>query len=350
MKKHILFIVMLTALTTTLLFAQGTKEESSNLQSQQIEDNTLTVYAYDSFCGEWGPGQKVVENFEKKTGIKVDLVSAGDGPQMLNKVELEKDSPVADVVLGIPNDLAAKALNSSLFESYSAPALKDIPAHLIFDKTNTLNPFDYGDFAFCYDSEKLAKKDVPTSLEDLTDPKYKGKIILIDPRTSTVGLGLLLWTREVFGDDYLTWWEGVKDNALTITDGWSSAYGMFTEGEAPIVLSYTTSPAYHVMWENTTRYRAAIFNEGHSLTIEGISLVKSSRHKANAKKFIDFVLDDAQADIAVTNTMYPTNSKAPLPDAYKWAPIPEKQLSIDYKDIEKNLDTWLADWTTVMSK
>ena len=350
MKKHILFIVMLIALTTANLFAQGAKDSQTNLPSQQIEDNTLTVYAYDSFCGEWGPGQKVIDSFEKKTGIKVDLISAGDGPQMLNKVELEKDSPVADVVLGIPNDLAAKALNTSLFEAYDAPAIKDIPSHLIFDKTNTLNPFDYGDFAFVYDSEKIKGDDIPKSLEELTDPKYKDKIILIDPRTSTVGLGLLLWTREVFGDDYLTWWENIKDNALTITDGWSSAYGMFTEGEAPIVLSYTTSPAYHVMWEDTTRYRAAIFAEGHSLTIEGVALVKSSLRKENAKKFIEFVLSDAQYDIAVTNTMYPTNSTASLPDAYEWAPIPEKQLSIDYKDIDENLDMWLEQWTTLMSK
>lgn len=350
MKKRILFFVMLIALTNTILFAQGTKEDSSQLQSQQIEDNTLTVYAYDSFCGEWGPGQKVAENFEKKTGIKVNFISSGDGPQMLNKVELEKDSPMADVVLGIPNDLAAKAINTSLFEAYNSPELKDIPSFLNFDKTNTLNPFNYGNFAFIYDSEKLAENDIPKSLEDLTDPKYKGKIILIDPRTSTVGLGLLLWTKAVYGEDYLNWWERVKDNALTITDGWSSAYGLFTEGEAPIVISYTTSPVYHVMWEDTTRYRAAIFNEGHYLTIEGISILKSSKRKANAKKFIDFILSDAQSDIAVTNIMYPTNSKAQLPEAYKWAPVPKNQLSLDYNDIENNLDTWLSQWTTVMSK
>ncbi|MGH4036615.1 MAG: thiamine ABC transporter substrate-binding protein [Sphaerochaeta sp.] len=349
MKKRNLFTVMLMiTLSTSLLFAQGAKEETA--AQKTAEDNTLTVYAYDSFCGDWGPGQKAVKDFEAKTGIKVDLVSAGDGPQMLTKVEMEKSNPVADVVLGIPNDLAAKALESDLFESYDAPALNDIPEFLKFDSTNRLNPFDYGDFAFCYDSEKLAAEDVPTSLEDLTDPKYKGKIILIDPRTSTVGLGLLLWTREVFGDDYLTWWEGVKDNALTITDGWSSAYGMFTEGEAPIVLSYTTSPAYHVMWEDTTRYRAAIFDEGHSLTIEGIAIVKSSMKKENAKKFVDFILTDAQEDIATTNTMYPTNSTSQLPEAYEWAPIPETQLSLDYNDISKNLDTWEKEWTEVMSK
>ena len=349
MKKRKLFTVMLlVALTTSVLFAQGVKENKTTADS--ATDNTLTVYAYDSFCGEWGPGQKVIKDFEAKTGIKVELISAGDGPQMLTKAIMEKSNPIADVVLGIPNDLAARALESDLFESYNSPALSDIPSFLQFDSSNKLNPFNYGDFAFVYDSEKISEEDIPTSLEDLTDPKYKNKIILIDPRTSTVGLGLLLWTREVFGDDYLTWWENVKDNALTITEGWSSAYGMFTEGEAPIVLSYTTSPAYHVMWEDTTRYRAAIFNEGHSLTIEGIAILKSSNKKNIAKTFVDFVLSDAQSDIATTNTMYPTNKTAKVPDAYKWAPIPETQLSLDYNDISQNLDTWQKEWTEVMSK
>lgn len=349
MKKRNLFIVMLLlALSSSVLFAQGVKETKST--TNDVDDKTLTVYAYDSFCGEWGPGQKVVTDFEAKTGIKVDLVSAGDGPQMLTKATMEKSNPIADVVLGIPNDLAAKALESDLFESYDSPALNDIPEFLKFDPSNRLNPFNYGDFAFVYDSEKISGDDIPTSLNDLTDPKYKGKIILIDPRTSTVGLGLLLWTREVFGDDYLTWWENVKDNALTITDGWSSAYGMFTEGEAPIVLSYTTSPAYHVMWEDTTRYRAAIFEEGHSLTIEGVAILKTSPKKENARAFVDFVLSDAQSDIATTNTMYPTNKTATVPEAYEWAPIPDTQLSLDYNDISKNLDTWEKEWTQVMSK
>jgi thiamine transport system substrate-binding protein len=349
MKKQNLFTVMLLiALSTSLLFAQGAKE--NEIPANSAADNTLTVYAYDSFCGEWGPGQKVVTDFEEKTGIKVDLVSAGDGPQMLTRATMEKSNPIADVILGIPNDLAAKALESDLFESYNSPYLSEIPLFLQFDSSNKLNPFDYGNFAFCYDSEKISEDDIPTSLEDLTDPKYKNKIILIDPRTSTVGLGLLLWTREVFGDDYLTWWEDVKDNALTITDGWSSAYGMFTEGEAPIVLSYTTSPAYHVMWEDTTRYRAAIFDEGHSLTIEGIAILKSSTKKDNARAFVDFILSDAQSNIATTNTMYPTNQNAEVPSAYEWAPIPETHLSLDYNDIAVNLDTWEKEWTEVMSK
>lgn len=348
MNKHRFFCVVLAILIcTTAVYAQGSKEDAKAAEAQQ----TLTVYAYDSFTGDWGPGPIIIPQFEEKTGIKVNMVSAGSGVEMLQRAIMEKDRPVADVVVGISDDMAAKALSSGLFEAYDSPALADIPQFLQFDDGKRLLPFDYGNFAFVYDTEKIAPADAPKSLDDLTNPKYKGKVILIDPRTSSVGLGLLLWTIETYGEDgYLTWWQAMKDNVLTIADGWSSAYGLFTEGEAPLVISYTTSPVYHVMWEDTTRYQALVFDAGHSATIESAGILASSKNKDAARQFIDFLLSDAQLTVATTNTMYPANSAVTLPEAFDWAPKPEKTLMLSYEAIEKNLDRWLTEWTMTMSK
>jgi thiamine transport system substrate-binding protein len=104
------------------------------------------------------------------------------------------------------------------------------------------------------------------------------------------------------------------------------------------------------MYEDTTRYQTIIFDEGHSATIEGVGLVKSSTNKEIAKEFIDFLLTDAQLDIASANSMYPTNLKTELPSAFEWAPKPNITLSLEASDIETNLDTWLDQWTLVMSK
>ena len=348
MNKHRFFCVVLAILIcTTAVYAQGSKEDAKAVGSQR----TLTVYAYDSFTGDWGPGPTIVPQFEEKTGIKVNMVSAGSGVEMLQRAIMEKDRPIADVVVGISDDLAAKALSSGLFETYDSPVLQDIPEFLRFDDTKRLLPFDYGNFAFVYDTEKISPADAPKSLGDLTDPKYKGKVILIDPRTSSVGLGLLLWTIETYGEEgYLAWWEAMKDNVLTIADGWSSAYGLFTEGEAPLVISYTTSPVYHVMWEDTTRYQALVFDAGHSATIESAGILASSSNKDAAKQFIDFLLTDAQLTVATTNTMYPANGSIAFPEALDWAPKPEKTSMLPYETIEKNLDRWLTEWTMTMSK
>ena len=346
MIKHRCIVAVLAILfVSSLVFAQGKKENQVSSQQE------ITVYAYDAFCGDWGPGPTIVAEFAEKTGIKVNLVSSGDAIEMLIKVRGEKNNPIADVVVGISDDMAAKAFEEDLFEPYASAALSFIPGFLQFDPQKRLLPFDYGNFAFVFDSEKLPPEMIPTSLSELTDPKYKNKVLLIDPRTSSVGLGLLLWTIEVYGEEgYLSWWKAMKQNALTITEGWSSAYGLFTEGEAPLVLSYTTSPVYHVTFEDTTRYQTALFIEGHSTTIEGVGLLASSKKKDAAKQFIDFLLTDAQLEVATANSMYPTNSTIVLPPAFDWAPKPEKSLSLDTLSIEKNLDRWLTEWTQVMSR
>lgn len=342
MKKTALFTVILLTLSLSL-FAQGTKED----RAEYLKNNNkeLTLYAYDSFTGEWGPGASVIPAFEEKTGIKVNVVTAGDAVEMLNKLIMEGENTPADVVLGITDDMADRAYD--LFQSYNAPALNDIPDVLKFDSSNRLLPFDYGAFAFVFDSESGIK--APESLSDLTKDEYKGKVILIDPRTSSVGMGLLLWTYNEFGEDYLSWWEKMKDNALTIASGWSSAYGLFTEGEAPIVLSYTTSPVYHVMYENTTRYQALVFADGHEATIEGMGITKNAKNAENAKVFIDYILSDAQAEIAVTNSMYPANSTAILPEAFDYAPKPDRLYKSGTVGEEKTAEL-LEAWTRLMAK
>lgn len=348
MRKH-QFVCGVLAILFVLApaFATGSKETSSGSAS----GTTLTVYTYDSFLGDWGAGPAIVPAFEEKTGIKVNLVSPGDALEVLNRTISEKDSPRADIVLGISDHMAPQALSSGLFEPYESPALAHIPDFVRFDRTNSLLTFDYGNFAFMVDTEKIPLDQAPRSLQDLTDPRYKNKIILIDPRTSSVGLGLLVWSIEVFGEDgYLAWWQAVAQNALTIADGWSSAYGLFTEGEAPLVISYSTSPVYHVMNEDTTRYRALIFDEGHSATYEGVGILKSSRNKDAARQFIDYLLTDAQAQLAVINSMYPANQDVVLPDAYDWAPKPEKTLSLTPETIAKNMDRWLTEWTQAVTR
>ena len=328
-------VLILIALSAVMAFAQPAKEE----------ENVLTVYSYDSFSGEWGPAGTLIPAFEEETGIKVNLVGAGDAVEMLSRLELEGDATDADVVLGITDDFAYRAYD--MLSPYESPVLESIPDELEFDSQHRLIPFDYGAFAFVYDSEAGIRK--PGSLEDLTSPEYKDKVILIDPRTSSVGLGLLYWTYNAFGEEgAIEWWKAMKENALTIADGWSSAYGLFTEGEAPIVLSYTTSPVYHVMNDNTTRYQAIIFPEGHEATIEGIGIMKGTDMRKEAEAFVDFILTEGQIDIALANSMYPANGSTELPEAFIWAPKPD--IMFTSGSISEEMRSELVDaWTEAMT-
>ncbi len=327
--KKVLSVLAVLALATFCIFAQSATEKS--------DQRTLTVYAYDTFCGDWGAAGSVIPAFEEKTGIKVNLVASGAALEMINKVTLEGDRTECDVILGVTDDIADKAYG--LLEPYKSPYINNIDQRLVFDPQSRLIPYDYGAFAFVCDSESNLV--MPTSLMDLTKDEYKGKVILIDPRTSSVGTGLMMWTYNALGDKWLDWWKTMSQNALTTASGWSSGYGLFTEGEAPLVISYTTSPVYHVMWEDTTRYQALLFSDGHEITIEAAGIVKGTKHRAEAEAFIDFLLSDAQVDLANANSMYPANTDIELPAAYDYAPVPEKMFTGSSEKASKLIDQWV---------
>lgn len=333
--KKALSVIAIMMLALCSIFAQSNNETAQ-------DQKTLTVYAYDTFCGDWGAASAVIPAFEEATGIKVTLVSAGAAIEAINKVRLEGANTRCDVILGITDDIADKAYD--LLESYNSPALDNIDSRLIFDPQNRLIPYDYGAFAFVYDTE--AGIEIPTCLADLTKDIYKDKVILIDPRTSSVGSGLLLWTANALGNGWKDWWKAMSRNALTTASGWSSGYGLFTEGEAPIVISYTTSPVYHVMWEDTTRYQALLFSDGHEVTIEAAGIVKGTKHREEAEAFIDFLLTQAQIDLANANSMYPANTKLELPEAYDYAPIPDKI----FTDSSERASELVAQWTEEIVK
>lgn len=327
MKRIIIFAICLLALVGSAIATPVTEEQASS----------VTVYAYDSFLGEWGAGESIAKAFEEKTGIKVNLVGCNGASELVQRIAYEgKDCP-ADIALGISDSML---VDTSLFAS-------DLDAFSGYDiDQGCLIPFDWGVFAFEADTQKI--QSMPKSLEDLAKPEYKGEFILIDPRTSSVGLGLLLWTIDAFGPDgYLSWWRSVKDNALTIADSWSSAYGLFTEGEAPLVITYTTSPVYHVMWEDTTRYQALEFTNGHIKTTEYCAILKSSRNRANAELFVQFLLNEGQESLAVANTMFPVNETVELPPAFDYALRPSRIVSFDRQKIVDNLDKWIADWEKI---
>ena len=247
-------------------------------------DGKLTVYTYESFTAEWGPGPKVKQAFEKQCNCTVDFVSVTDGVALLNRLKLEGASSKADIVLGLDTNLTFEASETGLFAPHGIDTSGiTIPGGY---KDNTFVPYDYGYFAVIYDSETL--KNPPASLKELVEGDPKQKIVIEDPRTSTPGLGLLLWVKSVYGDKAGEAWSKLKDRVLTVTPGWSEAYGLFTKGEAPMVLSYTTSPAYHLVAEKTDRYKAAAFEEGHYLQVEVAAQTTNGAKNPLSAQFLSF--------------------------------------------------------------
>ena len=183
----------------------------------------------------------------------------------------------------------------------------------------------------------------PHSLEDLTKPEYAKSLVVMDPRTSAPGLGFAAWTKAVYGNDYLAYWKRLAPSILTMSHSWSAGYGLFTAGEAPLAVSYTTSMAYHIRYDKTDRYQALVFAEGNMIALEGMGVVKNAPHRAAAQAFIDFMLSErAQEVLPETQWMYPVNTKTALPESFKSVPMPEKSLNMPGTEAEAVTDAIIS--------
>jgi len=310
------------------------------------EKPQLTIYTYDAFAASWGPAPKIAKAFESEQHCTLKFVGVSSSIGALRKIQLESKKTKADILLGLDTSIAQVAKETGLFAPHELDTSKlELPARYIDD---TFVPFDYSYFAFVYDADKL--KNVPDSFEALVSMPKDFKIVIQDPRSSTAGLGLLLWIKSVYGEKSGEYWKRLAPYILTVTKGWSEAYGLFLKGEADMVLSYTTSPAYHIVEENRSNIKAAAFKEGHYGQIEVAAILKSSKQKKLARAFLDFMQSKTFADIIPTsNWAYPVVPSI-LPKAFETLHKPKTMILMDGKKVQENRKSIVDEWLDAMMR
>ena len=325
-------------MSTLVRFALAALLTLAALPAVAQEKPTLRVYTYDSFAAEWGPGPQIKAGFESECGCTIEFITADDAIAALRRVQLEGETTEADVVVGLDTAIAGGARATGLF----APHGLSLDALTLSQPWTDPEfvPFDYGFFAFVYNKETVPAP--PASFEELIALPESFKIVIQDPRASTPGLGLVIWIASAYGERAGEIWAGLKPHVLTVTRGWSEAYNLFLEGEADMVLSYTTSPAYHAIAENDERYAAATFSEGHVAQIEVAGLLKSSKQQALGADFLQYLVSPAaQAVIPTTNWMFPVvEIGADLPPAFAALDAP-KMIAVDEATVTANSRAWI---------
>lgn len=321
---------------------------------------TLVVMTHDSFAIT----DKLVTQFEEQNHVKLSFVKSGDAGAALNQAILSKNAPRADVFYGVDNTLISRALSEDLFEPYNAPGLAKIPAEFKLDPQNRALPTDYGDICINYDKAYFAKKGLaaPQSLEDLTKPEYKGLLVVENPATSSPGLGFLLATIAHYGEQgYLDYWKALKANGLVVVNGWDTAYytnfsGSSGKGEQPLVVSYGTSPAAEVVYASSPISEAPnasiISKDACYRQIEFIGILKGTKQRALAEKFIDAMLSTPyQEDMPLQMFVFPVNPDAKLPDVFiKNIQVPAQPASLPADLIAQNQQKWIKAWTEAVTQ
>lgn len=322
------------------LFALSALTVATSTLAQQP---TLTVYTYDSFASEWGPASKLETMFEQQYHCDLKFMPFEDGVTMFNRIRLEGNKTKADVMLGIDNFVMPEAEKSGLFvEHHVQNSANNLP---LTWQSSTFLPYDFGEYAFIYNKEKVSNP--PKSLKELVE-RQDLKVIYQDPRTSTVGRGLLFWVNQVYGEQAESAWQTLAKHTVTVGKGWSETYGAFLKGESDLVLSYTTSPLYHQWHEQTDKYVAADFAEGHLLQVEVAAMTKTSKQPELARQFLRFLQQpEAQKIISYHNVMKPVVNTDVDP-LFKTLPsyqtIPFTQPNVDV------VKQWLATWQQSVKK
>jgi thiamine transport system substrate-binding protein len=310
--------------------------------SFSIYAEKLTIYTYDSFVSEWGPGPIIEKIFEEKHNADVEFVAVDSAATLLNKVILEGDTSKADIVLGLDMNLFDLAEQSELFTTHNINDINNLINLPLKWESNKFVPYNYGYFSFVYNEANLESP--PKSMDELIN-STNARIVIQDPRTSTPGLGLLTWMKALYGDKAGDEWKKLNKKIISVTKGWTDAYyNFFMAGEADMVLSYTTSPAAHIMFEERYDILATTFEEGNYITIEFAGILNNSKNKDLANKFLNFMLsEEFQSVIPSTNIMYPVTNIKDLPEAFDKLDVPNF-IQMDPKEINKNKEKWIDEW------
>jgi thiamine transport system substrate-binding protein len=306
------------------------------------ERPVLTVLTYDSFVSEWGPGPLIEPAFEAECGCDLRLVAGGDGAALLARLLLEGEGTEADVVLGLDSNLVVQARETGLFAPHDRSPEMDLPVAWTDD---TFLPFDWGWFSVV----GRADGPQPQSFRELAEGD--ATLVIQDPRSSTPGLGLVLWIEAAYGEEAPAIWKELADNIVTVTPGWTEAYNLFLEGEADLVLSYTTSPAYHLIAEEDAGFVALPFEEGHYLQVEVAAKVASTDAPDLADRFLAFLLTEPfQGAIPTTNWMYPAVTPAAgLPEGFE-SMRPSDTLFLPSEEAEAARGRAVEGWRAALSR
>jgi thiamine transport system substrate-binding protein len=297
----------------------------------------VALASHDSFIIP----DELINKFKTDTGFYLEGgAKLGDTGELTNKLVLTKDSPVADLVFGIDNTFAGVAIANGIIDG-------------------ELVAIDYADVCFNYDKRWFAKAGLtpPSTWRELTDKKYAGLTVVQNPTTSSTGLGFLFATIDALGEDnWPLWWAKMRDNGLKVTAGWEDAYYIeFTagggKGKYPIVLSYSSSPAFTVDAADGESTTASI-NSDCFRQIEYAGVLKNAKNPEGARALLKFMqTKEFQAAMPGANYVYPIDESVELPQIWaKFAPASESFVDVSGLDFDANRKTWQKQWLEIVQK
>lgn len=283
--KFVKFLVI--ALVTCLMVACGQAAEKTNTE----KSNKLTLYSPH-------PAETInliVQEFQQKTGIEVEVVAAGTG-ELLKRVESEDGNPLGDVLWG--GGAESLASYAKYFEGYNSPELKAVDAKYYDSEYRWIGESPLP-MVIMYNTNLVSEAEAPKSWKDILNPTFKGKIAMADPAKSGSAYTILATTVQAFGKDNGEGWNFAKDfyanldgKVLTSSSG---VYKGVADGEYSVGLTLEKEAIKYVL--NGAPVKIVYPEEGTSAVPDGVAIIKDAKNLENAKTFVDFVLSKETQEI-----------------------------------------------------
>lgn len=326
-KKSWLALILAALMAISVTACSGSKTETTkqdpttknqetnnnnNNNNNNNEENVLVVYTARSE----ELNKAVISEFEKETGIKVELVTAGTG-ELLKRVESEKDNPLGDILWAA--DRTMLAASEDLFMEYVSKE----DGNMMEGFRNTTGYFSpaFADPAVFIVNTDLKGDIKIEGFEDLLNPKLKGKIAFGDPVNSSSAFQSLVAMLYAMGENNDPMsdkaWEFV-DQFLKNLDGKmanssSQVYKGVAEGEYIVGLTWEDPAAKYV--KEGANVEVVFPKEGTIFPGESVQIIKNCKHPENAKKFVDFMLsEEVQNRVGSELTVRPLRKGAKLAD------------------------------------
>jgi iron(III) transport system substrate-binding protein len=291
-------------LCTVLLSCNVEKNDEINIYSQRH-------YQVD---------KKQYENFEKKTGIKINVIKAG-ADELLERLYNEGENSPADLFVTVDAGKLQKGVEKGLFQKIKN---KIIESNIIADLKDVNSywvPVTYRARLIVYSNERVLSHELST-YEDLANPKWKGKI-LVRSSSNAYNQALMASMYANIGEEATKKWsKGIVNNLardpkgndrdqvkaiasgqgdLAIVNSYYIGMLLSSEKESEVLAGKSIS----VFFPNQAKE-----DRGTHVNISGFALTKNAPNRENAIKLLEYLTDVEAQNTYVNNSFeYPINPK-----------------------------------------
>jgi iron(III) transport system substrate-binding protein len=291
--------------------------------------------------------QPILDEFEKETGVHVKRefdAEASKTVGLANKLKLERDNPRCDVFWNNEILHTVRLADAGVFESYVSPSAADVPPEYK-DPQGRWTGFAARPriLIVSTDPKMWPDDDRPKSMDDLVDPRWKGRAVLAEPLAGTTLTHAVVLSSVLGKEGALKWFKSLGENSVALTKGNGPAAGAV--GNRQAAFGFSDIDDFHEV-EHKGQPVAVVYPDqgagqvGTLLIPNTVALVKGGPQPESGKRLIDFLLSKkveqrlAEAQAA----QVPLRPDVPRPSHVKVPGADFRAMKVDWQDAAKHYD------------